>query len=114
MQHALETRNLSLQTTLEDLNSERNKLSAQLRDLTTKSKNVEYAQSGQAGTEQLPQAELDEVMSVAKATIKEHISLLHRYNDIRDIAQGLMGMIAEQRAVRMRDVQEEFGIDVKD
>jgi hypothetical protein len=50
----------------------------------------------------------------AKARIKEHISLLHQYNEVRDVGLGLMGMIAEQRGVRVRDVQEEFGVTAKD
>lgn len=53
-------------------------------------------------------------MVQARAAIKEHIALLHRYNGIRDVAQGLMGMIADQRGVRMRDVQSDFGLSEKD
>lgn len=46
--------------------------------------------------------------------IKEHIQLLHRYNEIKDIGQGLMGLIAEKRGCRIKDVMEEFGVDEKD
>lgn len=54
------------------------------------------------------------VMAVARTTIKRHISLLHTYNEIRDIGQGLMGLIADSRGVRIKDVQDEFGVDAKD
>ena len=47
-------------------------------------------------------------LATANATIKEHISLLHKYNEIKDIAQGLMGLIAESRGVRVKIVMEEF------
>ncbi|KZF22570.1 Swi5-domain-containing protein [Xylona heveae TC161] len=48
--------------------------------------------------------------SSAQDTIKQHISLLHQYNDMRDIGTGLLGLIAENRGVRVRDVFEEFGL----
>jgi hypothetical protein len=47
-------------------------------------------------------------LATANATIKEHISLLHKYNEIKDIAQGLMGLIAESRGVRVKVVMEEY------
>ena len=46
-----------------------------------------------------------------EATIKRHIKLLHDYNEIRDVAMGLIGMIADQRGVRMRDCLAEFGVE---
>jgi hypothetical protein len=46
--------------------------------------------------------------------IAQHIKLLHTYNEIKDIGQGLMGLIADARGVRIIEVQEEFGIGVKD
>ncbi|KAK8225715.1 putative DNA repair protein Swi5/Sae3 [Phyllosticta capitalensis] len=50
----------------------------------------------------------------AKAVIKDHIRLLHSYNEIRDVGQGLMGIIAESRGVRIKDVLEEYAISAKD
>ncbi|KAL4991208.1 Swi5-domain-containing protein [Aspergillus falconensis] len=47
-------------------------------------------------------------------TVKRHIRLLHEYNEIKDIGQGLMGLIADARGVRQVDVQKEFGVGVKD
>lgn len=52
----------------------------------------------------------------AAATVKAHIKRLHDYNEIRDIGQGLIGMIADQRGVRIMECYEsgEFGVGSKD
>ncbi|OOF92229.1 hypothetical protein ASPCADRAFT_9092 [Aspergillus carbonarius ITEM 5010] len=47
-------------------------------------------------------------------TAQRHIRLLHEYNEIKDIAQGLMGLIADARGVRQVDVQREYGVDDRD
>ncbi|KAL4761314.1 SWI5/SAE3 family protein [Aspergillus foveolatus] len=47
-------------------------------------------------------------------TVKRHIRLLHEYNEIKDIGQGLMGLIADARGVRQVEVQKEFGLGMKD
>ncbi|KAL1957648.1 hypothetical protein VTO42DRAFT_5625 [Malbranchea cinnamomea] len=52
--------------------------------------------------------------AAADAIVKRHIRLLHQYNEIKDIGQGLMGLIAEARGVRHVDVQAEFGMGSKD
>jgi len=54
------------------------------------------------------------ILGAAKNIIAQHIKLLHTYNEIKDIGQGLMGLIADARGVRIVEVQEEFGIGVKD
>ena len=50
----------------------------------------------------------------ASETVKRHIKLLHDYNDIRDVGQGLVGMIADNRGVRIGELYEEFGVGLKD
>lgn len=45
-----------------------------------------------------------------QATVKAHIKLLHDYNEIRDVGQGLMGIIADTKGVRVRDVYQDFGV----
>jgi hypothetical protein len=50
----------------------------------------------------------------AAETVKKHIRLLHDYNDIRDVGQGLVGMIADNRGVRIGELYEEFGVGLKD
>ncbi|ODQ63447.1 hypothetical protein NADFUDRAFT_47852 [Nadsonia fulvescens var. elongata DSM 6958] len=43
-----------------------------------------------------------------------HIKLLKEYNEVRDIALGFIGMISEQRGIRVKDVLEEMGVEIKD
>jgi hypothetical protein len=50
------------------------------------------------------------LMGEANKIIKEHIRMLHEYNEIKDVAQGLIGMIADQRGKRVVDVEGEFGV----
>jgi len=50
----------------------------------------------------------------AAETVKKHIKLLHDYNDIRDVGQGLVGMIADNRGVRIGELYGEFGVGLKD
>ncbi|MCJ1486549.1 hypothetical protein MMC06_006726 [Schaereria dolodes] len=42
--------------------------------------------------------------STPTTTVTTHIHLLHNYNAIRDIGTGLLGLIAENRGVRVRDL----------
>lgn len=44
------------------------------------------------------------------ATVNRHIRLLHEYNEIKDTAQGLMGLVADARGVRQVEVEKEFGV----
>jgi hypothetical protein len=46
--------------------------------------------------------------------VKNHIKLLHDYNDIRDVGQGLIGMIADNRGVRVGELYAEFGVGLQD
>ncbi|KAF2795297.1 hypothetical protein K505DRAFT_374005 [Melanomma pulvis-pyrius CBS 109.77] len=55
-----------------------------------------------------------DVMKAANKIVKTHIKLLHEYNEIKDVGQGLMGLIADSRGVRIVEVQDEFGIESKD
>ncbi|KAM3417560.1 hypothetical protein BST61_g5797 [Cercospora zeina] len=55
-----------------------------------------------------------QALATANGVIKEHISALHRYNEIKDIGLGLMGLVAERRGVRQKIVMEEFGIGDRD
>jgi len=57
-----------------------------------------------------PDDDDDKLMTETRKVIKDHIGRLHRYNEIRDVGQGLIGMIADQRGVRIIDCQEEFGV----
>lgn len=55
-----------------------------------------------------------QAIATANGVIKEHIQLLHRYNEIKDIGLGLMGMVAEKRGVKQAVVMEDFGVGEKD
>ncbi|KAJ5263809.1 hypothetical protein N7478_011414 [Penicillium angulare] len=48
------------------------------------------------------------------ATVERHIHLLHEYNEIKDVAQGLMGMIADTKGVRVVEIHKEYGVGGKD
>jgi hypothetical protein len=50
----------------------------------------------------------------AAATVKRHIKLLHDYNDIKDVGQGLIGMIADNRGLRVGDLYKDFGLELGD
>ncbi|KAJ5540568.1 hypothetical protein N7494_005644 [Penicillium frequentans] len=47
-------------------------------------------------------------------TVQRHVRLLHEYNDIKDAAQGLMGLIADAKGVRVAKIHKEYGVDEKD
>jgi hypothetical protein len=55
-------------------------------------------------------------MLQVKAVITEHIARLHAYNEIKDVAQGLIGMVADAREVRLAELYEggEFGVGKND
>lgn len=48
-------------------------------------------------------------MESAKKLKTKHVKELQKYNEIKDIAQGLIGLIAEQRGIRVVDVMKEIG-----
>ncbi|OMP89117.1 DNA repair protein SWI5-like protein, partial [Diplodia seriata] len=56
----------------------------------------------------------DAAVQAAKAIIQQQIRRLNDYNEMRDVGQELMGIIAESRGVRIKEVQEEFGISAND
>ncbi|KAM0704644.1 hypothetical protein Q7P35_007430 [Cladosporium inversicolor] len=53
---------------------------------------------------------LASALKSSAVVIKGHIALLHKYNEIKDIGQGLMGLIADKRDCRVLGVMEEFGV----
>ncbi|KAK1708560.1 DNA repair protein [Colletotrichum lupini] len=52
----------------------------------------------------------------ASAVVAEHVKLLREYNQIKDVGQQLMGMVAEKRGVTVGSLYEtrEFGVGPKD
>ncbi|KAJ5608549.1 hypothetical protein N7537_005168 [Penicillium hordei] len=47
-------------------------------------------------------------------TCERYTQLLHEYNDIKDVGQGLMGLIADARGVRQIEVEKELGVSEED
>lgn len=50
----------------------------------------------------------------AQAIIARHIYLLKSYNEIKDVAMGMLSIIAEKEGRRLVDVMEERGVSEKD
>jgi hypothetical protein len=105
----------SQETTLAELKAQRTALLASIvalpniQELITK--NGDPSASPHAYESEPTDAE---VMAAANKIVSRHIKLLHKYNEIKDVGQGLMGLIADQRGVRIVEVQDEFGIGPKD
>jgi len=49
-----------------------------------------------------------------KEKANKKITRLHEYNDIKDIAQALIGKLAEFEGVRTVDLYKNFGLDIND
>ncbi|KAJ2554739.1 swi5-like zinc finger protein [Coemansia sp. RSA 1933] len=58
----------------------------------------------------------DEAMTLEKAHAmnEEHIDRLHRYNDIKDAGQILFGKLAELKGKTVKEVYEDYGVNLKD
>lgn len=46
--------------------------------------------------------------------MKAHILGLKKYNELKDVAMGLITMIADQRQLRMSDILKEMNIEPDD
>jgi len=108
---ALSDRKATLTQTLHDLQAQRLQLATQ----TKLPSGLPLATTNPSTGEPLSE---DEILAAAlkssNAVVKEHITLLHKYNEIKDIGQGLMGLIADKRDCRVVKVMDEFGVGEKD
>lgn len=103
---SLQTKLSTLHQSLTDLKTQRHTLATQTR-LPSGLALPTTAPSG----ETLPEDEiLASALKSSNAVVKSHIALLHKYNEIKDIGQGLMGLIADKRDCRVVGVMEEFGV----
>lgn len=128
--HNARARKEMLEATLADLESHRNRLAVRLLNsadsqtttidsATTNSHNSSsISQNTTPNTcnsseesAKLQQEDLARALSLARASHKARIQLLTQYNDIKDIGQGLMGLIAEQRGCRVVDVMRDLGVE---
>jgi len=53
-------------------------------------------------------------LAYSSQVFSRHISLLKKYNEIKDIAQGMLSIIAEKEGRRLAEIMEEYGLDSKD
>ena len=103
------------ETILSELKAHKAALLTSLRSLLAIQVLVEEMASSDGGADGRYDEPTDtDIMTAANKVVKEHIKLLHEYNELKDVGQGLMGLIADQRGVRIVEVQEEFGIDAED
>ncbi|EFQ25838.1 hypothetical protein CGRA01v4_14238 [Colletotrichum graminicola] len=58
----------------------------------------------------------DKEFEEASAVVARHVKLLREYNEIKDVGQQLMGMVAELRGVTVGSLYRtgEFGVGPKD
>jgi hypothetical protein len=101
--------------TLAELRAQKSAMLASLAALTA----IQVLMEEQARATNASDNEDDEpteadIMLAANKIVKDHIKLLHEYNELKDVGQGLMGLIADQRGVRIVEVNEEFGIEEGD
>ncbi|KAL1296517.1 hypothetical protein AAFC00_000026 [Neodothiora populina] len=116
---ALRARRHVLSTNLESLTVERDGLVSDVLDTTTK-KHDDDDHDDNCGTappissspppRSSPDVRAAIAVELASNRIKAYVQQLQQYNDVKDIAEQLMGMIAEKRGVRIVEVQREFGV----
>jgi len=99
--------------TLAELRAQKVGLLASLKGLPAIKALMEENQSYDVSEDDSEPTEAD-ITAAANKLVKDHIKLLHEYNELKDVGQGLMGLIADQRGVRIVEVQDEFGIDAND
>lgn len=81
-----------------------------IKSLTTQISTLESQISSTTTSLSSTTSQLQDPSDGGTATVKRHIRLLHEYNEIKDVGQGLMGLIADARGVRHGEVQTEFGV----
>ncbi|KAG4302717.1 hypothetical protein PCANB_001072 [Pneumocystis canis] len=72
---------------------------SEIEILETKIKTLETTLNELTNKQEILQATLKN--PDAASTVKQHIALLHTYNEIRDVALGLIGKIADQERCRV-------------
>ncbi|KZO98802.1 Swi5-domain-containing protein [Calocera viscosa TUFC12733] len=48
------------------------------------------------------------------AALKEHIRILHEYNELKDATQMMLGRLASMRDTTIRQVHDEYGLTSDD
>ncbi|KAI6829822.1 hypothetical protein KC332_g1238 [Hortaea werneckii] len=101
---ALESKRQRLLATLADLQAQRSQLVSEAKLPSGLDMPLEWSE----------EQKNKQALATANGVIKDHIQLLHKYNEMKDIGLGLMGLIADKRGVRIGTVMEDFGMDEKD
>lgn len=62
------------------------------------------------------EAKMDELLhNLSKERVRQYqMDLFHEYNDLKDAAQAVMGLLADMNGTTVSHVHERFGIDTKD
>eukprot|EP01116_Phalansterium_solitarium_P004027 TRINITY_DN14905_c0_g1_i1.p1 TRINITY_DN14905_c0_g1~~TRINITY_DN14905_c0_g1_i1.p1 ORF type:complete len:199 (-),score=56.05 TRINITY_DN14905_c0_g1_i1:217-813(-) len=58
--------------------------------------------------------ELTAVHSALDGKLRQHMNLLHDYNDLRDAAQAVIGQLALMEQCTTKDLYERFGLELDD
>lgn len=103
---ALQIKKSTLQQTLASLQAERAHLATQAKLPS----GLPLPTTTPSGTALTDDELLASALKSSNVVIKGHIALLHKYNEIKDMGQGLMGLIADKRDCRVVGVMEEFGV----
>ncbi|KAF2158206.1 hypothetical protein K461DRAFT_274448 [Myriangium duriaei CBS 260.36] len=59
-------------------------------------------------------AQVEAALDSARRARAERIRLLSKYNEVKDVAQGLIGLVAEMRACRVVDVMRDLDVEDDD
>ena len=71
------------------------------------------AKKTQASNQELLQ-KLGMTQAQVEVMQKRHIVLLHKYNEIKDVVQAMIGMIAQHRGMMTAELYDSFDLDLND
>ena len=108
---SLHTHKSILESELASLIATRNAHARCLLNTSASAADAPVDQDLQTGRNELTGEEVAQALARAKQIKEKHISELGRYNEIRDIGFGLVGLIGEMRGLRIVDVLKELGVE---
>lgn len=59
-------------------------------------------------------AEIKKLEADVSSSEQKRITLLHQYNDVKDAAQVVIGVLASKQGVSIRELHEKYNLPVKD
>ncbi|KAJ9603300.1 hypothetical protein H2200_012078 [Cladophialophora chaetospira] len=105
-----DARQAKLLASIATLESKITTANSQLSVKTQEVRQLQSFQQQQVVTDDPDKAALAHAQVIANS----NISLLKRYNEIKDVAMGMLSLIAEKEGKRLAEVMEERGISEKD